>query len=175
MSPNILTVPHTDCNTQNESTLPHNSSNVWPGRAMMADFVAGGKISKVKRVDSNCYCDHLPAVAFDHSKGLRLHQCDNVGAPYVYHRPTQPAVSGNSQRYFENKFPGFTRRVTRRRLLRCRKFSRFSNAASKPMAVRAALVKWTHWTAAIVRLRWPPCRPCGHAFCDDFSDTKTRP
>ena len=49
-------------------------------------------------------------------------------------------------------------RVTRRRLPRCRKLSRSSNAASKlakkTMAIRPALVKWSHSTAAIVCMRW---------------------
>jgi hypothetical protein len=152
---------------------------------MMAGIAAGGKISqKVNR-------DLLPVVAYDHSKGQRLH-ISVINSAYftsITGLPSPPSPV-TPQTYLENDLPWFrlydehiptannastptplSNVLSVAQLLKDRKQigETDANASRVPEAESLECGYCTHEMAT------QRCGPCGHAFCDDCSNTNVCP
>ena len=181
---------HTDYKIQKESTLHLVLHLRGGGRSpdhfqMMAGIAAGGKISqKIIR-------DPLPVVAYDHSKGQRLH-ISVINSAYftsITGLPSPPSPV-TPQTYLENNLPWFTlydehipmannastptplsNVLSVAQLLKKRKQTD-ANHASTSRSPKMQLLECGYCSHEMATQR---CAPCGHGFCDDCSNTSVCP
>jgi hypothetical protein len=125
-------------------------------------------------------------VAYDHSKGQRLHisVINSVYSTSITGLPSSPSPV-TLKMYLENKFPGFrlydkhiptasntSTPTPLSKILsvfkRCKQTGETDGSTSRAREVESLDRGYCTHEMATQR-----CRPCGHAFCDDFSDTKT--
>ena len=151
----------------------------------MAGIAAGGKIAqKINR-------DPLPVVAYDHSKGQRLH-ISVINSAYftsITGLPSPPSPV-TPQTYLANDLPWFTlydehipaannastptplsNVLSVAQLHKHRKQTN-ENHASTSGAPEVELLECGYCTYEMATQR---CVPCGHAFCDDCSNTGVCP